>query len=188
MQSDTHIVGAAALQSGILLTTNVQDPDLIAGSLIVAASGALLPDFDHAGSRISNRYPLLGWIGRLFKHRGFSHTLFFWILLSAGLYAGYLLGVGKAWWPGNSLIYPGIAVFVGGGLSHILLDCLTPSGVPWFGPFSWSRFSLNVCNTGSLLEWLLKIVFVGIGMACLGSLKGYTIQDLLQLLGQSQFV
>lgn len=184
MQSDTHIVGAAALQSGVLLAMNVQDPDLMVGSLVVASAGALLPDFDHAGSRISNRSPALGLIGRLFKHRGFSHTLFFWMLLSIGLYAGYWWGVGKSWWPEHPLANPGIVVFVLGGLSHLFLDSLTPTGVPWFGPFSWSRLSLNICKTGSLLEWLLKIVFVGVNVACLGTLRGYTIQDLMRFLGQ----
>ncbi|MFB6344202.1 MAG: metal-dependent hydrolase [bacterium] len=182
MRSDTHVVGAVAIQSGILLSANIQNPDLIVGSLVVSSGGALFPDLDHAGSYISNRYPLLGWIGLLFKHRGFTHTLLFWLLMTLGLFFGYHVGIENTWWTSNPLVYPGIAFFVTGGLSHLFLDSMTPSGTPFLWPLSTKRYSLNICKTGSILERIIELGFIILSAVVLAQLYGYTVPELINQL------
>ena len=55
----------------------------------------------------------------------------------------------------------GLAV---GGLSHVILDMLTPQGVP-FLPFSRkNRFSLKLCKTGGIGEYLFLAAMLA-GMA-----------------------
>lgn len=184
MRSDTHVAGAMAAQSGVLLAANIQNTELIVGSLAIVAGGALTPDFDHAGSYISNRYPLLGWIGLLFHHRGFTHTLAFWGLLYGLLPVGYQFGIQKGWWMTYEWVNSAMAVFTLGGLSHLILDSMTPSGVPWLGPISWERYSLNICSTGSLIEWLLELLFLAFLFVSLAYLFGSSPVEILHSLNQ----
>lgn len=49
-----------------------------------------------------------------------------------------------------------------GGLSHILLDSLTPMGVPLLPQGGRRRFGLGLVRTGSLAERLFLIVALGL--------------------------
>ena len=63
-----------------------------------------------------------------------------------------------------------------GGLSHVLLDMLTPAGVP-LTPFSRKhKLSLKLCATGSLGEYLFLTGVLAVGWLFWG-------KDLLRLLG-----
>ena len=47
-----------------------------------------------------------------------------------------------------------------GGLSHVVLDMMTPQGIPLL-PFSRrNRFSLHLCRTGSLGEYAMIAAMV----------------------------
>ena len=43
---------------------------------VLVLVGALLPDIDHDGSKINKILPVTKYLGRLFKHRGFFHSVF----------------------------------------------------------------------------------------------------------------
>lgn len=78
--------------------------------------GCILPDGDHRRAPISLLFPF--W--RLgFKHRGFTHTLYFVVIC---LFAGTLI------WN----FWAGLSLFVG-VMTHLVMDACTPSGVRWFG-------------------------------------------------------
>ena len=38
--------------------------------------GSLIPDIDHEKSKINKLFPITKWVPKLFKHRGFFHTIF----------------------------------------------------------------------------------------------------------------
>lgn len=77
-------------------------------------SGSLFPDADHKHAPAGKILPL--WL--FFKHRGFTHTIFGMVGFSS------LVGLLNPWW----------AISFGFGyFTHLLLDCLTPSGVNWLG-------------------------------------------------------
>ena len=62
-----------------------------------------------------------------------------------------------------------------GGMAHVLLDMCTPSGVPLM-PFSRTpRFSLNLCRTGSLGEY----VFLAVALGVMWLVKGDELRPLL---------
>jgi membrane-bound metal-dependent hydrolase YbcI (DUF457 family) len=78
--------------------------------------GCILPDGDHRRAPISLLFPF--WrMG--FKHRGFTHTLYFPVI---ALVVGWL---SWNWWAGVSLFL--------GVMIHLVMDAATPSGVRWFG-------------------------------------------------------
>jgi inner membrane protein len=86
----------------------------------VAILGATAPDWLEWLAKIA-RHPV--------KHRGPTHWVAAWLI---GLAFGALLPA-----PGGGII----AAFAWGGLSHVLADSLTVSGVP-FSPLSERRFHL----------------------------------------------
>jgi inner membrane protein len=136
------------------------------GGVLAACVGAVLPDAldqrlaklaltKRARQRVFNRI-----------HRGVTHWFGWWLALfitaAAAAHfspaaAGTLAGVGF------------------GGVSHIILDMLTPQGVP-LRPFSREgRFSFNLCATGSVGEYCFLACMVG--MACF-LLKEYSLLDM----------
>lgn len=131
--------------------------------VLAACLGAVLPDMlDQQAARLS-RNPQRAF-NRL--HRGATHWFGWWLALFLG---ASLLPVSPHW--------RAVALGLGfGGLSHVLLDMLTPSGVP-LQPFSRQhKFSLKLCSTGSLGEY----VFLA-GMVILFALAvGQDFWDLLR--------
>ena len=96
--------------------------------LAACVVGGILPDvFDQKlAGLFRNRQKAFNNI-----HRGFTH----W----PGLWLGLLLAV-----------CVGAAV---GGLSHVVLDMMTPQGIPLLPFTRKNRFSLHLCKTGSLGEY-----------------------------------
>jgi membrane-bound metal-dependent hydrolase YbcI (DUF457 family) len=82
-----------------------------------------------------------GWLSSVFT--------FAFCLAVVGLADGY----GVDWgWLG--------AVYALGCLAHCLGDWCTPEGVPWFHPFTRTRYSLEVARTSGFREMLLATVMM----------------------------
>ncbi len=143
------------------ITPLASEPVAVPGlplAMLCAAVGALLPDIDHPRAALAN-YRVIGIpilkpaayvASAVLSHRGASHSLVFWALLTAlGVYFTAPLGLAPLVW----------AASIGYGL-HLVADTLTKAGVPWlwpiwqqplgFPPFRSLRF-----HTGGLIEHLL---------------------------------
>lgn len=118
MQGKTHLlVGAVA---GLALATPAAP-----GAIILGAMGGLLPDIDHPNGKLSRMFPpgriLTFWL----KHRTWTHSLWFALLL---LLPALLIDL--QWLP--------LAV---GYALHIACDAMTRDGVPLLYPLR-NRFYL----------------------------------------------
>ena len=94
-------------------------------------------------------------------HRGVTHWFGLWLgVLALSLVAPP--GLPAEWFALWRPVCFGLAL---GGLSHVVLDMLTPQGVPLL-PFSRrNRFSLRLCRTGGLGEYIfLAAMLVGMGL------------------------
>lgn len=136
MRWSTHFV--AGLAAGMLITTEPV-------AVIVSGVSALLPDIDTPTSKVGRASPVISTIINItFGHRGLFHSL-----LAAGLI--YLL---------VSKFFPAYSIYcLVGYLSHLLLDCLTPSGVPLLWPIPY-RFRIPVVKTGSVMEIVLFVCII----------------------------
>lgn len=107
------------LATGIPMTGLLAYPSYYGGVTL----GSLLPDIDHPQSYLGRRLRILSVpINKLFGHRGFTHSIFFTLLL----------GIATApWWAVNPLFFGGLLL---GYSSHLLADMTTPSGVPLLYP------------------------------------------------------
>lgn len=146
MTGKTHIVGG--LLVGLLLT---QALDIQTGYAALAGIGALIPDIDEPHSTIGRKIPGSFLIKFLFGHREFWHSL-----LAAGLFYLLLLGFG------SNIV---AMLFVAGYISHLLLDALTPSGVPFLFPKQHS-YSLNLMRTGGIVEYIFLLALVIVTVYC----------------------
>ena len=103
----------------------------------IATLAALLPDVDHEGSRINKMFPVTKWVAKLFKHRGFFHSMF----PAAGLYFGF-------WYFGAEWIGSALAL---GYLTHLFSDSLTKMGVNLLHPIATLRVQ-GFIQTGGMWE------------------------------------
>jgi inner membrane protein len=116
---------------------------LATGRPILAGAGAVLslglsmvPDWDH-------------WLP-LLSHRGFTHTV--WFALLVGLLlgaAGWSLGSHLETATRSILAAFGLVLGVLAILAHVLADALTPMGVRPFAPLCEDTVSLRVMRAGS---------------------------------------
>lgn len=140
MNGYTHLAGGVLAGCIVVYFTGASEPL----QLILAAScfGALLPDIDNPQSTIQRYVPGVGKIiGRLLKHRGITHSLFFVGLLVAGLKM-------------TPISWTYVLSFTAGMISHLVLDTFNPKGVPWLWPLL-GRLSLPLVNSSGLLEMIL---------------------------------
>lgn len=97
--------------------------------------GSLLPDIDTASSSLGKKFK---FIGAFFEHRGFTHSLLFFLL--------------------TSMINPYLGI---GVLSHIILDMFNPVGVELLCPFG-RKFGFPIVNkwfvTGSKSEDVFRVL------------------------------
>lgn len=150
MKGKTHKVGGFC--SGAIVTTLLLKPPytpdkiFLAGVLISGAIfGSLIPDIDHPESTIGKKVKLISnFIHNVFGHRGMTHAPIIHILTTTVL---LLIGNGLLDYP--KLIY--LCFVIGlciGGLSHLLLDSMTVSGIPLFYPFSKNKYRISKLTTG----------------------------------------
>lgn len=111
---------------------------------VVCGLAALLPDIDEPDSTLGRRLPVVSTaINLLFGHRGYTHTVLF--ACSVAVLVNFGFGMHYA------------VLSLAGILSHVLLDCMTPSGCRPFLPLSHKRFS-GVLRTATLLGYAIAAV------------------------------
>ena len=93
-------------------------------ALFYVLLGAILPDIDEKNSKVNRWSGIFGdIIAKLFKHRGFVHSA--WFFGAASLIV----------WHFGRWEYA-VSLFVG-FLAHIFADCITKMGVKPFAPFQF---------------------------------------------------
>ncbi len=114
----------------------------------IAVIGATAPDWMEFVAR-----PL----GMRLQHRRQTHYLITWVLALIPAY----------------FISPWLVAFVAGGISHILADAMTISGVP-FSPWSRSNFHLfgGRLKTGEPAEYFIGATVAIVGVLIAGTITG----------------
>lgn len=108
--------------------------------------GSAFPDIDLKSSYVSKRYPLLSkYFGKRFRHRGFTHSIIFLLILGIGcLFINYISQF-------NIVVHSITFGFYVGYGSHIILDLFNPQGVELFYPCKINFKLLNI-KTNSTFE------------------------------------
>jgi len=157
----THL--AAGLCTGFLIAAKAGG-DI---SLVVLASavGALLPDIDQPRSYIGRKVPVSYGAYLIAGHRGLFHSL----AGAVGVALVALVALQK-WTPAYSFLWLSLAA---GYLSHLVLDTLNPSGVPWLWPLK-QRLSVPLVRTGSVWERLFVSLplYLVVALMVISVLKG----------------
>lgn len=146
----THVTGG--ILAGVLLSSYFTGSDINSQAVFIACSGAgaLLPDIDSIHSKLGRVFmPISATIQLIFGHRGIFHTLLLPVVL---------LGFCKLFLPIYSGYY--IPLFVG-YISHLILDMLTPEGVPLLWPLK-IHFSIPLVQTGGIIE---RVFLLGLFVA-----------------------
>ncbi len=105
---------------------------------VVFLIASIIPDIDSPNSKIGKRFKFLGLI---FNHRGFFHSILALFLFSFLIYF-FDFNLALAFFLGYSL--------------HLLIDSFTKQGIYLFFPLSLKKSKGNI-KVGSLLE---KIIFM----------------------------
>ncbi|MFI3255014.1 MAG: metal-dependent hydrolase [Eubacteriales bacterium] len=148
MMHYTHSPGGV-LSVALYYTYGVAPPNLaiMALGLALGGIGGLLPDIDHSGSKITKKTGIIGLIlSKLLSHRGLSHTPILWI----GIFGALMY-----YFPLYQFICLPLLL---GCLSHILLDALTPQGVPLLAPLSRQKINFLTIQTGGNIERLCSMI------------------------------
>jgi inner membrane protein len=113
--------------------------------VIAAMAGASAPDWLEGAFRI----PLTGKTVRLIPHRTLTHLPWAWVIM---ILAG-IAHLPSAW---------GIAIiaFAAAGLLHLVMDLLSPMGIPMLVPFA-PRTSLHGYRVGTISEALTIVTTSG---------------------------
>jgi inner membrane protein len=136
----THLSFALLLALTALMS---YDPSISAVLfLAVALVSSLLPDIDCATSTLGKRIRPLSYF---LEHRGFFHSIVFVIIASLVVYAV------------SGAVDYSLAFILGYG-SHLLLDCLNPSGVMLLWPLRVK--TKEPFRTGKLVDLGLLILFL----------------------------
>lgn len=154
MMGRTHAIAGAVCWLAVARAASLP-VDLL--HLGVAMGAALLPDIDHPGSMLGKRIlPLSVAISAVFGHRGITHSLL----------AVVLLIIATVFYGGHALV----AAVTVGYVSHLLMDWLTPAGIPLLYPSGRSFHSPVTLPTGSLREFVAGLLMAGLAMALWGGM------------------
>ncbi|AMG62416.1 metal-dependent hydrolase [Staphylococcus lugdunensis] len=139
------MTGKTHASCGLLVgawTTQYYQTDIFTTVTVMwlATMASLLPDICHMRSKIGRRLKLISFIIRLlFGHRTFTHSLIFVFLIASALVLIH-----------SPLYY--LVSIIGGLLSHVILDMLTPRGVQLFYPLPQNiHFPITV-KTGGWMD------------------------------------
>lgn len=127
MTTKTHITTGIACSLPFFNSNNI---NLISLAIV----GSILPDID---------------IKMGMKHRGFTHSLICFLILSYGLFLrDFEVGL----------------FFSIGYISHLFLDFLTQKGIQLFFPFN-KRFGVKILKTNGIVDRIIR--YIGIVFICL---------------------
>lgn len=155
MQYKTHVLGGVGT-AAVLAAVMPEAVTGTAGAIIAMSSGAvigsLFPDIDHQNSYLGKRVKPISFLVRLaFGHRGVTHAPAVLLALTGGLlFISRMLG-------GGPMFTALLIGFLAGALSHVLLDALTPAGVPLLYPFKKKSVNLAGIRTGSFGETIFGV-------------------------------
>lgn len=146
MNGFTHGVGGAC--SGIVVASllNIDKPEMFATMVVSSIIASYAVDLDEPQSKAGQKLKPVSWgLKKLLGHRGILHTPFF-ILLVSGIFFYLHIEVAPTLFASiDYTVYPWMLyICIGnlvGGMSHLLLDTLTPQGIMLLFPFSRSYIS-----------------------------------------------
>lgn len=139
---------ALALGYSFYESGNALPAALVAGGAML---GARAPDWmEVARWEKGRRYSII-------PHRGPTHWPFFWVLL---------LVIALVW--EGPLLSAALLGFAASGLLHLVLDVMTPSGIPLWSPFARKKLSFRIYRAGdvlpeiglTLLVWGLSLSYI----------------------------
>lgn len=170
MTGKTH--GACGTLVGAL-TINYYQTDLFTTVTILCLSlvSSLLPDICHTKSKLGRHFKILSVIVNIFfGHRTFTHSLLFIVLITI------LLSLIKT--PNYYMVS-----ILGGMLSHVILDMLTPRGVKFLYPLPINiKFPITF-KTGGLVDLSLATALsIGAGYVLFQPYLNYYIDDITRYL------
>lgn len=163
MTGRTHLT--LGIASGLLIAAHFHTDTVL--TVAAGALGALLPDIDHPQSIISGWIPGSGIVGLLgVRHRGFTHSLVFILLILAGWFAASQ----RVFIP-----YVIVGAFCAGILTHFAGDMLTPQGIPLLYPHPahWKLAPGIILRAGKfiglieLAVWLAGLAGIALGVYAL---------------------
>ena len=129
------MLGKTHLGGGIVTSLLLCGSDVVSVCWLIF--GSILPDIDHPGSMIGKNVPVLP---KLLKHRGFTHSLLFCLLMG---FFNMWVGIGC--------------------LVHIIMDMMTKQGVELLYPYKKKiRFPLakNVVTNGIFEKLIFFICYL----------------------------
>lgn len=158
MNGNCHLIFGTAIGTAVCMgiKADAMECTLLMSTCII---GSVFPDIDNPNSHIGGLTvpisSLIGKVSEIFgktgsRHRGIFHDLFIYLL---GFYLSYMY------------FQPILGFFIG-TLSHLFLDMLNPSGIPFF--FGILKIRLAKIISGSLTSIItssiLSIIVIGIGI------------------------
>lgn len=161
MKWKTHIAGGLVLGLAAYKTLGLLDIHMVSNAteLFICGygcmAGSIAPDMDimmYMNTETGDDKAIKSISGGMFGHRGITHSLFFLIMMTATFSIFY----------GFNPFVIGVGI---GYLSHLILDSLTPTGVPFFFPYM-KKYHFTRIKTGSQVEEGFMGILVAI-MACL---------------------
>jgi inner membrane protein len=112
--------------------------------MILFLISSLLPDFDEIKSKISGKFKFSSWLINIFiSHRGLLHSV--WI--------PFLIYLFLFFWDMNLAVAASL-----GYLSHIILDCLTVSGIKILWPLQ--KKLRGFIKSGGLTEYFIFVLLI----------------------------
>lgn len=159
MTKETHSTGGVCISLIMLnsiLTLFLYPYDIAYKILLLALFfhfsyiGSIFPDIDQRKSSISQMYPFFSkHIGSKCRHRGFTHSILCLTLISFISYV--ILNISNF-----NIIFLVISIgFIGGYISHLILDFFTSEGIELFFPWK-ANLKIAKIKTGSKLEKLIN--------------------------------
>ena len=122
---------------------------LIPSQILLVLIGSMIPDIDNANSRVNRGLKITTIFSYLFKHRGFTHSIWF----GFGLFI--LL---------NSILPQYTFALVLGFASHLVIDSITKKGINFLYPVARFHVSgfIETGKGGEKLILILLIIAIGI--------------------------
>lgn len=159
MMFKTHIVAGAL--TGIAIVSVLPDSGLVADEVVMGAMtmggallGSMFPDIDKPSSKLGRKVKPLSYVVEfLFGHRGFTHSLPFLVLFASLCWFYIQDGISPELFYYVKYSFLG---FVGGFLSHLLLDWITKQPIPLLYPISKKGYALGLFKTNGVGEFIFR--------------------------------